>query len=167
MNRLLLLITLVMFTTLSKAQNNAWAEKSLNELLMIFKEKVETYGNMLNGDISYLVSSEFTSNGYIQICENISGSKPDWYDINIAKANFGTSVQVLSTGKDNFMLSFDKSITTRRQNDKAKNLDVAFYRKKDKRDIDHKVLISDMNQLMMLMISKSQSGASASKSLNP
>jgi len=45
-----------MFTILINAQNNAWAEKSLDELLIIFKEKVETYGNMMNGSISYQVS---------------------------------------------------------------------------------------------------------------
>jgi hypothetical protein len=146
-----------MFTTLINAQNNAWAEKSLDELLIIFKEKVETYGNMMNGSISYQVSPEFNSNGYIQICENVSGSNPDWYDINLAKASFGTSVQVLVTGKENFLLSFDKSITTRRKNDKAKTFDVAFFKKKDKRDIDHKELIKDINELMILMISKSQS----------
>jgi hypothetical protein len=161
MKRLPILICFVLFTTLSKAQSNSYAEKSLNDLFLVFKEKVESYGNMLNGSVSYQVSPEFTSNGYIQICEMISGNKPDWYDINLAKATFGTNVQVLATGKENFMLSFDKSITTRRQNDKAKNLDVAFYRKKDKRDIDHKVLIEDINQLMIWMISKSRSESSS------
>lgn len=149
-----LLVCFVLFTTFGYSQNDSWADKSLDELLLIFKEKVETHGNMLNGGVKYEVSSSFGPNGEIQIAENISGL--DWFDINLNKATFGTNVNISATGKDNFFLRFDNSITIRRKNNKAKNLDVAFFKKKDKRDTDFSVLISDLTQLLTIMISKSK-----------
>lgn len=151
MQHILLTITMLLLGMASTSAQSDIQNKSKEELIDYIKESIETYGNFMGTD--YRVSYDAAEPNQLRI-----GEKADvdfkWYKIDLSKASFGTSISILATGKENFFLSFRKDITIKEKNNKNAGLDVAFFRRKDKREADYGALIENLTLAFTSLISK-------------
>jgi hypothetical protein len=151
MQHILLTITMLLLGMASTSAQSNIQNKSREELIDFIKESIETYGNFMG--IDYRVSYDAAEPNRLRIGEKADGDIK-WFKIDLSKASFGTSVSITATGKDNFFLSFRKDITIKEKNNKNAGLDVAFFRRKDKREADYGVLIENLTLAFTSLISK-------------
>jgi hypothetical protein len=152
MQRFLILFAAIILSFASAiGQTVDLQNKSKTELIDFIKEAVENYGNFMG--ISYKVSYSPDEPNQIKIGETIEGDTK-WYKIDLSQASFGTSVSILASGKENFILTFKKDITIKEKNNKNANLDVMFFRKKDKRETDYGDLIQNLTMALTSLINK-------------
>ncbi|MBX9783855.1 MAG: hypothetical protein K2X48_11255 [Chitinophagaceae bacterium] len=128
-------------------------KKSKEELIQFIKENIETYGNFMNGSVNYRMVYKPEEPNHISIAENMSGDFT-WYKIDLAKADFGSTVKIQAGGKDNFFISFLKDISIKENKNKNARPDVAFHRKKDRRETDYEQLHQDLSIAFTLLIEK-------------
>lgn len=157
MQRLLILIAVFLLqVSLASAQTATdlpFEKKSKEELIQFIKEAFETYGNFMNGSMTYRLVYRPEEPNHISIAENISGDFT-WYKVDLSKADFGSTVKLQAGGKDNFVISFKNDITIKEKNSKGARLDVMFYRKKDRRETDYEQLHKDLSVALTLLIEK-------------
>ena len=152
MQRLLVMLAVFIFSFhAGSAQTIDFQNKSKEELLQFIKESIETYGNLMG--IGYRVSYTADEPNHIRIGENTDGDVK-WYKVDLSLARMGSSVSILASGKENFILTFKKEISIKEKNNKNATLDVFFYRKKDKRETDYGVLIENLTTAFTLLIPK-------------
>ncbi len=152
MQKTILLIAAFMFSLqAATAQSTDFQNKSKEELLQFVKESIETYGNIMG--IGYRVSYSVDEPNHIRIGESVDADVK-WYKIDLSQARMGSSVSILASGKENFFITFKKEITIKEKNNKNGNLDVAFFRKKEKRETDYGQLIEDLTNAFTFLIHK-------------
>jgi hypothetical protein len=152
MQRIITLMAALLFIcTTATAQTTDIQSKSKDQLIDYIKEIIETYGHFMG--IQYRVSYSADEPNQIKVGEEIDGDTK-WFKIDLSKASFGTSVSILASGKENFILTFKKEITLKEKNNKNANLDVMFFRKKDKRETDYGELIQNLTIAFTSLINK-------------
>lgn len=155
MKRILFLFASIMLSFIAGfSQSTDLQSKSKTELIDFIKEAVENHGNFIG--ISYKVSFNAEEPNHLRIGETNEGDTK-WYKINLSQANFGSSVSIISTNNDNFILTFKKEISIKEKNNKNVTLDVMFFRKKDKREADYSQLTQDLSMAFTFLINKCRS----------
>jgi hypothetical protein len=147
----ILFVSIILSYSVAIGQQTDLQSKSKTELIDFIKESVENYGNFMG--IKYKVAYSAEEPNHLRIGE-INEGDIKWYKIDLSQANFGSSVSVISTNKDNFILTFAKDISIKEKNNKNATLDVMFYRKKDNRETDHSQLTQDLSLALTLVINK-------------
>jgi glycerophosphoryl diester phosphodiesterase len=152
MQRILILFAAIILNfTSAIGQTADLQNKSKTELIDFIKEAVENYGNFMG--INYKVSYSLDEPNHLRIGETIEGDTK-WYKIDLSQASFGSSVSILSSNKDNFVLTFKKDITIKEKNNKNATLDVMFFKKKDKHETDYSQLTQDLSMAFTFLINK-------------
>lgn len=151
MQHILLSVTMLLLSAVTTFAQSNIQNKSKEELIDYIKEKIETHGNFMG--IDYRVSYDAAESNQLRIGEKADGDIK-WFKIDLSKASFGTSVSIIATGKENFFLSFRKDITIKEKNNKNTGLDVAFFKRKDKRETDYGDLIENLTLAFTSLISK-------------
>ena len=154
MQHILLTITMLLLSMASASAQSNIQSKSKEELIDYIKENIETLGNFMG--TNYRVAYDAAEPNHLRIGENTDGDIK-WFKIDLSKASFGTSVSILATGKENFFLSFRKDITIKEKNNKNAGLDVAFFKRKDKREADYGDLIESLTMAFTSLINKCRS----------
>ncbi|WP_416439369.1 hypothetical protein [Phnomibacter sp. MR] len=150
MQKIILLVATFVFSFQAvTGQADGFQNKSKTELLQFIKDSIETYGNFMG--IDYLVSYADHEPNHLRIGE-ISSGDTVWYKVDLSLAKMGASVSILPTGKENFIITFKKEITTKEKNNKNATLDVFFFRKKDKRETDYAQLIENFTYAFTFLI---------------
>lgn len=151
MQHILLSVTMLLLSAVTTFAQSNIQSKSKEELIDYIKESIETHGNFMG--IDYRVSYDAAEPNQLRIGEKADGDIK-WFKIDLSKASFGTSVSIIATGKENFFLSFRKDITIKEKNNKNAGLDVAFFKRKDKRETDYGNLIENLTLAFTSLISK-------------
>lgn len=151
MQHFVLTIAMLFLSMVTASSQSTIQNKSKEELIDYIKENIETYGNFMG--IDYRVSYDAAKPNQLRIGEK-ADADIKWFKIDLSKASFGTSVSIVATGKENFFLSFRKDITIKEKNNKNAGLDVAFFRRKDKREADYGDLIENLTLAFTSLISK-------------
>lgn len=155
MQRILLLLGVwVLSVTHASAQEIDFQGKSKAEIIAFIKESIETHANIVG--IDYKVSYNPDEPGFLRIGEE-GNSDFNWYKVDLTLAEYGKTIEMNSTGKDNFVFTFKKDITIKEKNGKKGGIDVFFFRKKDKRETDYSVLMKNLENAFKALLEKSRS----------